>query len=86
MVIDEIEKTDQWMQAHPQEAAQQLSDATGLPLSIWQTSISRQVYGVQPVNQKIVDAQQSIADVFYSLGLLPAKEKVARAVWRPAVK
>jgi len=86
IVIDQIKKTDQWMQAHPREAAQQLSDATGLPLNIWQTSISRHVYGVQPVNQKIIDAQQSIADIFYSLGLLPAKEKVASAVWQPTAK
>jgi sulfonate transport system substrate-binding protein len=79
-VIDEIEKTDQWMQAHPVDAARQLADATGLPLNIWQTSISRHNYGIHPVVQKTIDAQQSIADAFFSLGLLPAKENVASAV------
>jgi len=31
VVIDEIAKAEQWMQAHPDDAAAQLSDATGLP-------------------------------------------------------
>ena len=81
LVIDEIAKTDQWMQAHPADAAKQLSEATGLPLNIWQTSIGRHSYGIGPVDQKTIDAQQSIADTFFSLGLLPVRENVASAVW-----
>ena len=86
VVIDEIERTEQWMQAHPDEAATQLSDATGLPRNIWQTSISRHHYGIRPVDQRTIAAQQDIADTFYALRLLPAKEKVANAVWRAAAK
>jgi sulfonate transport system substrate-binding protein len=81
MVIDEIAKTNQWMQAHPDDAAKQLAEATGLPLNIWQTSIGRHNYGIRPVDQKTIEGQQSIADTFYSLGLLPVRENVASAVW-----
>ena len=84
LVIDEINQTDQWMQAHPDQAAQQLAEATSLPLNIWQTSIARHRYGIKPVDQKTIDAQQSIADRFFQLGLLPARQKVADAVWPPA--
>jgi len=86
IVVDEIEKTERWMQAHPDDAARQLAEATSLPLNIWQTALSRHSYGVKAVDQKAIDSQQSIADTFYSLGLLPAKENVASAIWPQAVK
>jgi sulfonate transport system substrate-binding protein len=86
IVMDEIEKTEQWMQAHQDDAAKQLSAATGLPRNIWQTSISRHNYGIRPVDQRTIAAQQGIADTFYALGLLPTKEKVANAAWRAAAK
>ena len=86
IVVDEIEKTERWMQAHPDDAARQLAEATSLPLNIWQTALSRHSYGVKAVDQKAIDSQQSIADTFYSLGLLPAKENVASAIWPEAAK
>jgi sulfonate transport system substrate-binding protein len=85
-VIDEIKKTEQWMQDHHDSAASQLAAATGLPLNIWQTSISRHNYELRPIDEKILAAQQNIADTFFSLGLLPAKENVASALWQPALK
>jgi len=86
IVVDEIEKTERWMQAHPYDAARQLAEATSLPLNIWQTALSRHSYGVKAVDQKAIDSQQSIADTFFSLGLLPAKENVASAIWPEAAK
>jgi sulfonate transport system substrate-binding protein len=86
IVVDEIEKTERWMQAHPDDAARQLAEATSLPLNIWQTALSRHSYGVKAVDQKALDSQQSIADTFFSLGLLPAKENVASAIWPEAAK
>jgi sulfonate transport system substrate-binding protein len=86
LVIEEIEKTEQWMRAHPDDAARQLAEATGLPLNIWQTCLSRHYYGIKPIDEKVIDSQQRIADTFYSLGLLPAKENVASAVWQPIIK
>lgn len=80
VVIEEIEKTDQWMEAHPVDAAGQLAQATGLPLNIWQTSIARHNYGIKPVDRKIINAQQGMADAFFSLGLLPSREDAAKAV------
>jgi sulfonate transport system substrate-binding protein len=74
------------MQAHPDDAARQLADATGLPLNIWQTSVGRHNYGIKAVDQKAIDSQQSIADAFFSLGLLPAGENVASAVWPQGAK
>jgi ABC-type nitrate/sulfonate/bicarbonate transport system substrate-binding protein len=62
--IEEIGETDQWMQAHPGDPARQPAEATGLPLNIWQTSISQHNYGIKAVDQKVIDAQQSIADAF----------------------
>ena len=76
---------DGW-RPHPDDAARQLAEATALPLTIWQTALSRHNYGVKAVDEKAIDSQQSIADTFFSLGLLPAKENVASAVWPPSPK
>jgi sulfonate transport system substrate-binding protein len=86
IVVEEIKKAEGWMQAHPDDAARQLADATGLPLNIWQTSVGRHNYGIKAVDQKAIDSQQSIADAFFSLGLLPAGENVASAVWPQGAK
>jgi sulfonate transport system substrate-binding protein len=82
LVIEEIEKTEHWMQTHPDDAARQLAEATGLPQNIWQTSLSRHSYGIKPVDEEVIESQQRIADTFYARGLLPTKENVANAVWR----
>jgi len=79
IVVEEISKTDNWIRTHPDLAAQQLSNATSVPLPIWQKAISRRNYGVIPINAQLLAKQQAIADVFYSLGLLPAPEKVVDA-------
>jgi sulfonate transport system substrate-binding protein len=86
IVVEEIKKTEGWMQANPDDASRQLADATGLPLNIWQTSVRRHNYGVKAVDHKAIDSQQSIADAFFSLGLLPVKVNVASAVWPQAEK
>jgi sulfonate transport system substrate-binding protein len=86
IVVEEIEKTEQWMETHPEDAARQLAEATAVPLNIWQTALSRRNYGVKAIDEKTIDSQQSIADTFFSLGLLPAKENVASAVWPKAAK
>jgi sulfonate transport system substrate-binding protein len=80
IVVEEIKRTEKWMETHPEDAAQQLAEATGLPLNTRQTALSRHNYGVEPVDKKAIDSQQSIADTFFSLGLLPTKENVASAM------
>jgi sulfonate transport system substrate-binding protein len=86
IVVEEIEKTERWMETHPEDAARQLAEATAVPLNIWQTALSRRNYGVKAIDEKTIDSQQSIADTFFLLGLLPAKENVASAVWPKAAK
>jgi sulfonate transport system substrate-binding protein len=78
-VIEEIGKTDGWIRTHPELAAAQLSTETGVPFAIWQKAISRRDYRVIPIDRQLFVKQQAIADVFYSLGLLPTPEKVASA-------
>ena len=80
IVVEEIEKTDEWMRNHSHEAAQRLADATGLPSNICQTAILRHNYGVRVVDQSVVNSQQRIADSFYAAGILPFKEDAARAM------
>jgi sulfonate transport system substrate-binding protein len=44
--------------------------------------LKRQTYGIKPLDDATVAAQQKIADTFYALGLLPKPITVSAVVWR----
>lgn len=82
LAIDEIGVAGAWADAHREEAAGLYAEATGTPLSVQRRAVSRGRYGVRPVDEATVTAQQRSADRFYALGLIPTKIDVADAVWR----
>jgi sulfonate transport system substrate-binding protein len=50
---------------------------------VLEIALKRQTYGIRPLDDKVVADQQSIADTFYALGLLP-KPLVVSSVVRKA--
>jgi sulfonate transport system substrate-binding protein len=82
LVLDELREVDHWIQTDPKAAAAQLSGPTGIPASILEVALARQSYGTAPLSEEAVKSQQTVADTFYALGLLPKPVRVADAVWR----
>ena len=74
---------DDWVNANPAEVAAQFSPALGIPAPILEVAVRRQSYGIRPIDQEVVDAQQKIADVFFELGLIPEAIRIADAVRKP---
>ena len=81
-IIEELRDVDRWVKADPDAAAAQLSASTGIPASVLVVALERQAYGILPITDEAVKAQQTIADTFHSLGLLPKPIRVADAIWR----
>jgi len=81
-LIAELSEVDKWVQADPKGAAAQLSASVGLPVPVVELALSRQSYGIVPINDKVIAAQQDIADTFVALGVLPKKINVSEAVWK----
>jgi sulfonate transport system substrate-binding protein len=83
IVFQSLGEIDQWVKASPSEVAAQFSPALGIPAPILEVAVSRQAYGIKPIDAEVVAQQQKIADTFFELGLIPKAIKIADAVKRP---
>ncbi|WP_106418333.1 sulfonate ABC transporter substrate-binding protein [Salinicola tamaricis] len=77
----QIAAVSRWAEAHPDDAAQILSRATALPVSIWQRAIARTHYGLAPVDDDVLAEQQTLADTFHDIGLIPREVDVSTTRW-----
>ncbi|HXY99666.1 MAG TPA: sulfonate ABC transporter substrate-binding protein [Stellaceae bacterium] len=82
-VLDEIAAADDWARTRPQEVVRLLAPRTGLPEGVVAAAAARLAYGVKPLDAAVVAYQQSIADTFRTLGLIPKSVTVRDAVWGP---
>ena len=55
---------------------------TGIPTPVLEVALGRQSYGAAPLSAEAAKSQQTVADTFFALGLLPKPVTVAEAVWR----
>jgi sulfonate transport system substrate-binding protein len=79
-LLDELRDVDEWVKKDQKAAAAQLSASTGIPAPIVEVALARQSYGIAPLGDEAIRAQQDIADTFLALGLLPKPIRVADAV------
>jgi sulfonate transport system substrate-binding protein len=79
-VIDVVVATDRWAEGNSAAVAAQLSAGIGIPAPVLEIALKRQTYGIKPLDDATVAQQQSIADTFYALGLLPKPVQVSAIV------
>jgi sulfonate transport system substrate-binding protein len=72
-----------WAEGHRDQVAQALADVTGLPFAIQKVAADRTHFGVLPLSDAILLSQQTTADRFFRLGLIPRAVRVRDAVWTP---
>ncbi|WP_175870165.1 sulfonate ABC transporter substrate-binding protein [Burkholderia sp. BCC0397] len=78
-LLDEVDAVDRWARDHVPEVAAQLSPLVGLDAPTLEVALKRAGYGVQTITDATVAYQQSIADAFSTLKLIPSKLSVASA-------
>jgi len=83
-VIDETRQAWHWAESHQADVARVLADATGVDLATERIVAARSNYEVLRMTPQVVAQQQSIADTFLRLSLLPQAVNVAADVWKPA--
>ncbi|WFP95581.1 sulfonate ABC transporter substrate-binding protein [Ensifer adhaerens] len=79
-VIEAVAEIDEWAKANPAAAAAELSPSVGIPADVLAVALQRQSYGVKALDEGIVKQQQTIADTFFELGLIPNKISIADVV------
>lgn len=85
-VVQQLNTTTQWIQQHPNQAAQLLEQPTGLSNEILNRSIARMGFGVQNISAHVVQQQQQVADAFYQQKLIPQKIDIRAAILHPTSK
>jgi sulfonate transport system substrate-binding protein len=79
IAIEEINTIDTWASKNKQAAAAELSAVLGLDKSITELYLNRSAFGTAVVNRDILSEQQSIADTFFELKLIPKKLNLLHA-------
>ncbi|EFM12939.1 aliphatic sulfonates family ABC transporter, periplasmic ligand-binding protein [Paenibacillus curdlanolyticus YK9] len=76
---EELNKIDEWSKANQKEVAALLSPQLGIDISSLELASGRRDYGLSPIDDSIIEAQQRIADTFYELKLIPNEIRVKEA-------
>jgi len=80
-INEEIANTTQWAGAHRGELAALFSEASGVDLVAQQRSVDRADFTFGPLTDAIIAQQQTVADRFYRVGLIPTSITVRDIVW-----
>jgi len=86
ILLEEIDKIDQWGKQNPKEVAKFISPLIGIELPVVEVAAQRLSYGVKPVTPEVLAAQQKIADKFFELKLVPKQVRIADAARGPVGK
>jgi sulfonate transport system substrate-binding protein len=79
--LTEMERIKGWAKVNSNEVNHFLSADTGIPLPAVELAESRRNrYETQPMSAALIEAQQSLADRYFAIGLLPQKIAVNAAV------
>lgn len=78
--LEEIRDVGGWAGKNPRQAAEQLAPLTGIDADSLEIAVTRLGYGVKPLDDKTVAAQQKIADTFFALNLIPKQISIKDAL------
>jgi sulfonate transport system substrate-binding protein len=80
IVIEEIDKIEQWASNHRQEAAKLIAPEQKLDLDVAEKVIGRRTLGRRAISPELIQDQQRVADVFYQNGVLPRAVNISAAL------
>ncbi|MGZ2506153.1 sulfonate ABC transporter substrate-binding protein [Rhizobium leguminosarum] len=80
ILIDAISEIDEWTKSDTAAAAAELSPSVGIPEPVLVKALERQSYGIKSLDDTVVAQQQSIADTFFKLKLIPKEVTIADVV------
>lgn len=80
IIVEELNKADDWGRSNPNEVAKLLSAQIGLDADVLLLAANRFSYGAQAISPAVLTQQQKIADAFTNLRLIPKSINVHDAV------
>jgi sulfonate transport system substrate-binding protein len=70
-LLEEADTIDEWAKNNPKALAEKLSPQLGIDVESLELAAGRRGYGVQQIDDELIEAQQQIADTFHALELIP---------------
>lgn len=80
IILAQLQESDAWAKDHQPELAKTLAEKLGLKEEAVAQALTHRGFGVEPITDEIVAAQQKVADAFRELELIPEAIKVSDAV------
>lgn len=74
--FEQLQESENWVKANRKEVTELLSPVTNLEPEILETIYDKTQWGVKPITEEIINKQQQVADLWYSLQLIPKKVNV----------
>ena len=71
-----------WADGHHEEVARAQAEATGVDIDAVRRFVDRSNFRVVPIDDNVIASQQTIADRFARLGLIPKPVKISDIVWK----
>jgi sulfonate transport system substrate-binding protein len=78
-VLAQYRELSEWGKGHAEDAARLLADSSGIAYEALLKAERRHTYGIRPVTPEILSKQQTIADSFQKLELIPKVIRVEEA-------
>ncbi|MGM8215288.1 sulfonate ABC transporter substrate-binding protein [Bacillaceae bacterium W0354] len=76
IIVEEIDKSLQWANENTGELVDLLVEELQINEEAIEITVNRREYGIEPLNEDIINEQQEIADLFYELEIIPEKLNV----------
>jgi sulfonate transport system substrate-binding protein len=78
-LADALTETEAWAGAHSEEVAKLIAGETGLDEQVLLNVEKRRIYGIEQITPEIIAEQQSLADLFLDVGLIPQRLDISSA-------
>jgi sulfonate transport system substrate-binding protein len=82
-ILEEIGRSGAWTNQHTTEVVDLLAPQLGIDRGALKSALTRTRFGVRPIDDKVLAAQQKVADAFARLKLIPGPIQVADARFDP---
>ncbi|PWB84294.1 MAG: AAA family ATPase [Methylocystaceae bacterium] len=82
LILDDIREAGARIQVRAAEVAQKISPQLQLTPKVLENSLKRLSYCPKSLDKNLIEKQQKIADIFFSLGQLPSAVSVRDVVWQ----
>ena len=79
--LEALGETIRWSAENRDKLAVAISEVTGVELAVQSRAVQRLKIEIGPVTEPIIQSQQTIADTFHKLGIVPRQVNVRDVVW-----